>query len=67
MFYRLVFRLPVDSGEKISTIVIMIGAICMTLDPTAQKAGDGESNVALGDFYALLSGVFGTFAVLATK
>ena len=58
---------PVDKQEFKATIIIFAGALIMGLDGKAEKVSSEETNILLGDILALLSGISGVFAILASK
>lgn len=65
--FRLLIGKPVTKGEKVSTFIIFCGALFMCFDPSASKSDSATTNILLGDSLALVSGVWGTFCVLAMK
>ena len=67
VFARLIMGKPVDKNEFKATIIIFSGALIMGLDGKAEKSDSGETNILLGDLLALISGISGVFAILASE
>jgi drug/metabolite transporter (DMT)-like permease len=60
---RLVFKVRVTKFEVIGSIVALGGCIVTSLDFSAEKVDNENTNILFGDFLALISAIFATFYI----